>query len=247
MHSFALLCSVVAAAVISVDDTVSTAAADKVITYRGYSLQYNCAQRTADRWTYTLGHDYGTAARPSSFYKDPNLASSCLQQLSTASYGSGYDRGHLVTSNDMDVDAATIKESHYMTNVVPQVSSFNQGIWAQGEKIHDCYRDINPVTVYGGVVYTDSSNDIFLDSHGIKTPDYMWKVILTKDTAGNDKIISWYIPNKTGLGTLASYLVSVSYIESKLNDGLGAIPVPAELKSYVAPSLWPIPSNCDFS
>ncbi|OQR95541.1 endonuclease, partial [Achlya hypogyna] len=210
----------------------------KTLSYKGYELSYNCDAAAADRWTYTIGFDNGTAKRPSSFYKDPKLPASCKQQASTKAYGQGYDRGHLVASNHMDADDVTIRESHYMTNILPQVGTFNKGIWAKTEAIEDCYRDLHPITTYGGVVFSDSSNDIFVDGWGVKTPDFWWKVVLTKDDAGNDKIISWYFPNEENLGPLDDYLTSVDAIEKKLNDGLGPIPVPLKLKALVAPSSW---------
>ncbi|KDO26837.1 DNA/RNA non-specific endonuclease [Saprolegnia parasitica CBS 223.65] len=230
---------------------LATAAAasanDKTLDYTGYQLSYDCASGAADRWTYSLDVDNGSAKRPSGFYDDPNLPTNCKQQKSTKAYGNGYDRGHLVASNLMDTDEEMIHEAHYMTNILPQISSFNQGIWAKTEALEDCYRDLHPITTYGGVVFTDASNDIFVDKWGVKTPDFWWKVVLTKDDAGNDKIISWYFPNKANLGKLDEYLTSVSAIEKKLNDGLGPIPVPLKLKAYVAPSSWALPSNCDRS
>jgi hypothetical protein len=45
-------------------------------------------------------------------------------------------------------------------------------------------------------------------------------------------------PNQENLGTLDDYLVSVNDIEKQLQDGLGAIPVPAALKSYKAKASW---------
>jgi endonuclease G len=224
----------------------SISKSDIVLTYNYFELEFNCKERTADRWTYTLEYDNGSAKRPSSFYNDPNLSRDC-QQFTTSSYGRGYDRGHLVTSNHMDYDDFGIRESHYMTNIVPQVSSFNQGIWQTTEQITDCYRDIEPITVYGGVIYTDSSNDYFVNSHGIKTPDYFWKVLLTRDQKGSDMILSWLFPNEENLGRLDSYIVSVREIEDQLNDGLGPIPVPNRLKDFRARSSWTIPENCDKS
>ncbi|RHZ13325.1 hypothetical protein DYB37_012242, partial [Aphanomyces astaci] len=111
-----------------------------------------------------------------------------------------------------------------MTNIAPQVSSFNQGIWENTEDIEACYRNLQRIYTWGGILYTDDSNDYFLDSHGIRTPDFWWKVVLTKDDSGADKIISWFFPNQENLGTLDSYLVSVADIEARLTDGLGAIP-----------------------
>ncbi len=131
----------------------------------GFVLTYDCSIHSATRYEYTLTADTGSAARPSSFYKDPDLPGGCLGQTSTASYASiksGYDRGHLVTSNHMDYNATYIRRANYMTNIVPQVSSFNQGIWVKAENVAECYRDIAPVDVYGGVVYGDASNDYFL-------------------------------------------------------------------------------------
>uniref|UniRef100_A0A914YHJ5 DNA/RNA non-specific endonuclease domain-containing protein n=1 Tax=Panagrolaimus superbus TaxID=310955 RepID=A0A914YHJ5_9BILA len=65
----------------------------------GFVLTYDCSIHSATRYEYTLTADTGSAARPSSFYKDPDLPAGCLGQTSTASYASiksGYDRGHLV-------------------------------------------------------------------------------------------------------------------------------------------------------
>ena len=59
-----------------------------------------------------------------------------------------------------------------MTNIVPQASTFNQGIWLAAENVAECYRDLAPVRVGGGVVYSYSANDYFLISHGIPTPEY---------------------------------------------------------------------------
>lgn len=220
---------------------------DKTLTYTGYQLSYNCEAGAADRWTYSLGADEGSQKRPGGFNKDPNLPANCKQQKTTSAYGQGYDRGHLVASNHMDADAKTIRESHYMTNILPQVGSFNKGIWAKTEAIEDCYRDLHPITTYGGVVFSDPSNDIFVDGWGVATPDFWWKVVLTKDDSGKDKIIAWYFPNEENLGNLDEYLTSVAEIESKLNDDLGPIPVPQKLKGIVAPKSWVLPKGCDRS
>ncbi|QKW56750.1 DNA/RNA non-specific endonuclease [Stenotrophomonas sp. NA06056] len=215
----------------------------------GFVLTYDCSIHSATRYEYTLVADTGSAARPSSFYRDPDLPAGCLGQTSTSSYASvqsGYDRGHLVTSNHMDYDATYIRRANYMTNIVPQVSSFNQGIWVKAENVAECYRDIAPVDVYGGVVYGDASNDYFLASHGIPTPEFFWKTIITKDpNTGTAKAISWIIPNETGLGSLDSYLVTIADLEELLGASYVAINAPASLKNMLPSTSWPLPSGCD--
>lgn len=212
-------------------------------------LTYDCSIHSATRYEYTLTADTGSAARPSSFYKDPDLPAGCLGQTSTASYASiksGYDRGHLVTSNHMDYDATYIRRANYMTNIVPQVSSFNQGIWVKAENVAECYRDIAPVDVYGGVVYGDAANDYFLASHGIPTPEFFWKTIITRDpNTGTAKAISWIIPNEANLGSLDNYLVTIADLEELLGASYVAINAPASLKNMLPASTWPQPAGCD--
>jgi endonuclease G len=224
------------AATISFNSTSNTT--NRVLHYNHFDLEFNCKERHTDRWTYTLkSHIDGVANRPKAFFADPVLSMSC-QQLSTATYGKGYDRGHLVPSSHMDMSNADRRQSHYMTNILPQVSTFNQGIWLATEIITSCVRIFQPITVYGGVIFNDESNDYFLLSHGVATPDLWWKVLVTKDAKGNTDIISWMFPNQENLGTLDDYLVSVNDIEKQLQDGLGAIPVPAALKELKATTSW---------
>lgn len=219
--------------------------------YGGYALTYDCTTHTALQYSYSLGLDNGTAARPSNFTFDPMLPSGCGQQTSTASYASiyaGYDRGHLVTSNHMDYDADFIKRANYMTNIVPQVSSFNQNVWLDAENVAECYRDIAPVQVYGGVVYTDPSNDFFLASHGIRTPEYFWKAVITTDPAtGAAKAIAWYFPNVTGLTSADPYLVSIAELEQRVGAAEVGITASAEVKAMKPAVTWPLPAGCNLN
>jgi endonuclease G, mitochondrial len=215
----------------------------------GFTLTYDCAQRTALRYEYTLGRDNGNAARPKNFSLDPDLPAGCGGQLSTTAYGSiedGWDRGHLVTSNHMDTSATYMKRANYMSNIVPQASGFNQGIWVQAENVAECYRDIAPVRVLGGVVYDDDSNDYFLKSHGIATPDYFWKVILTTDPkTGTEKAIAWYIPNTNNVDELDDYIVSIEGLENLVGAAVVNISASAAVKSMKPTRTWSIPRNCD--
>jgi endonuclease G, mitochondrial len=76
-----------------------------------------------------------------------------------------------------------------------------------------------------------SANDYFLTSHGIPTPEYFWKVILSAD-----KPIAWYIPSR-------SYLVSITELEGKL--GVAMVDAPQSLKTSRA--TWTLPAGCSLS
>lgn len=219
--------------------------------YNGFRLIYDCTDRTALHYRYTLQADTGSAARPSSFTFDPTLPAGCLQQTSTASYESvhpGYARGHLVMSNHMDSDSALIRRANYMSNIVPQVSGFNRGIWLEAETVAECYRDLAPVQVYGGVVHGDTAsdtNDFYLSSHGIRTPEFLWKALITTDPAtGAGKAIAWLIPNTTGLGALDRYIVSIAELEQRLGAASVRISASAALKAMKPQTTWALPSGC---
>ena len=219
--------------------------------YNGFRLIYDCTDRTALHYRYTLQADTGSAARPSSFTFDPTLPAGCLQQTSTASYESvhpGYARGHLVMSNHMDSDSALIRRANYMSNIVPQVSGFNRGIWLEAETVAECYRDLAPVQVYGGVVHGDTAsdtNDFYLSSHGIRTPEFLWKALITTDPAtGAGKAIAWLIPNTTGLGALDRYIVSIAELEQRLGVASVRISASAALKAMKPQTTWALPSGC---
>ena len=219
--------------------------------YNGFRLIYDCTDRTALHYRYTLQADTGSAARPSTFTFDPTLPAGCLQQTSTASYESvhpGYDRGHLVMSNHMDSDSALIRRANYLSNIVPQVSGFNRGIWLEAETVAECYRDLAPVQVYGGVVHGDTAsdtNDFYLSSHGIRTPEFLWKALITTDPAtGAGKAIAWLIPNTTGLGALDRYIVSIAELEQRLGAASVRISASAALKAMKPQTTWALPSGC---
>jgi endonuclease G len=222
--------------------------------YGGYQLTYDCTDRTALQYSYVLQADTGSAARPSSFALDPTLPTGCGQQFTANSYASvnsAYDRGHLVTSNHMDYDAEYIRRANYMTNIVPQVGTFNRNVWLDAENVAECYRDLAPTQVYGGVVYSDTTNDFFLASHGIRTPDWFWKAIITTDpSSGAPKAIAWLIPNVDGLTALDPYLISIAELEQRL--GAEAVGIPASAASDAVRAMrpatsWPLPAGCNLN
>jgi endonuclease G len=215
--------------------------------YGGFRLLYDCDLKSAIRFEYKLDKDTGNFNRPATFNLDPNLLKNCGQQLSTNSYASvvsGWDRGHLVASNHMDYDAAYLLSANYMTNVVPQLASFNQGLWKETETITECYRELAPIKVIGGVIYSDTSNDFFISSHGIKSPDFFWKTLITTDSNNQTETISWLFPNQNGLANLNSYIVSIDELERRVGADFIGLELGSAIKMQKASKSWELPKNC---
>lgn len=222
------------------------------------------------RFTYTAVKDCGCHERAHSFYIDLNktrIPREC-QQTSGKSYGSLYDRGHLVPANHLDFSKQAIRDSNYMTNILPQTKQLNRGSWLQVEEIIECLRETEPLTVVGGAVWNDampmpSNESLLWDSHGVRIPKAFWKVVRAKTLHPEDHhIIAWWFPNVDTAfrDELDGYLVSIAQLEHLLvqharvstRDGrwkssAEVFMLPAEIKAHRPSKSWPVPGGCDRS
>jgi endonuclease G len=88
-------------------------------------------------------------------------------------------------------------------------------------------------------------------SHGIRTPDWFWKVVITRDAATDAlRAIAWIIPNQADLQPLDSYLVSISQLQQWLSEQQVEaarlnLSWPPEYDTTAGPATtWPQPANC---
>lgn len=176
----------------------------KRVDYNGYTLWMDCERGGASYFRYDLTADTGTANDgPSDFAEDEALGD-CQPSSGDVFTGSNpdvnfefqgsYDRGHLVAANHLDTSPQSYIGSYRRSNMLPQESSFNRnGAWAYLERQAECYRDLTDLIIYGGVIWGfDKSNDWFLESHGVETPDYWWRLHYRKDTGTYD---AWLMAN----------------------------------------------------
>jgi endonuclease G len=211
------------------------------VEHEGFALWVDCAQRAATKFQYNAQFDTGNSSRDEWRFAEDDLTPKECQQTSNISYGKNYDRGHLVPANHLDYSRQSVKESFYMTNVLPQASNMNRGAWLATEEIIECYRDVDDLVVIGGVIFgNNTKDDYFVESHGIKTPDSFWKVVIR---SGGDAI-AWNIPNvQTAIRSkLDSYLVTVAQIEKLTGE---KIPVSAKMKTQKLTKSWVLPKGCD--
>ena len=78
----------------------------------------------------------------------------------------------------MDENTTIIKESMHMTNIMPQTIILNRQAYLMAEEVFECYRDIvNLNTIVGIIMGNNTANDHFVGSHGVRTPDFYWRII----------------------------------------------------------------------
>ncbi|WP_419637018.1 DNA/RNA non-specific endonuclease, partial [Thiolapillus sp.] len=87
------------------------------------------------------------------------------------------------------------------------------------------------------------ADDYFVNSHGVKTPDAYWKVII-RGSGQNERVIAWIVPNSQDAkyGQLDRYLVSIEELERLTGD---KIPVADYAKQNKPQRSWMIPRGCN--
>ncbi|MFI3187816.1 MAG: DNA/RNA non-specific endonuclease [Methylococcaceae bacterium] len=97
----------------------------------------------------------------------------------------------------------------------------------------------------GGVIWGNNpADDYFVQSHGVKTPDAYWKVIV-RGTGQDERAIAWIVPNSQDATRkhLDDYLVSaVDEIERVTGE---KTPVADYAKHDKPQASWMIPVGCN--
>ena len=196
--------------------------------YSAYSAWIDCDTRSLVMVSTSAGVDQGNIERRDAFDYDPGLDARC-QQTNRKPYSGkfeegSYHRGHLVNANLFDGNRQLMDETFYMTNIVPQNSVSNIGAWKQTEVIQECWRGdedagkAGKIFMFAGPLYSDPSNDHFLRSHGVRTPEYMWKLLIS-----DQQFAAWVIPNNRTATkeNLDNFLVSINELEHQIGFKLG--------------------------
>jgi endonuclease G len=215
------------------------------LNYPGFTVWLDCSKRGAIKFQYVAQRDNGNAKRYDKFFLDSNVPVDC-QQTSAKAYGMKFDRGHQVPANHLDATEEAIKATNTMTNILPQAANMNRGAWLLSEEIIECYRDISELLVIGGVIWGNNpTDDYFVESHGVKTPDAFWKVVI-RGTGQDERAIAWIVPNSQDATRkrLDQYLVSVDELERVTGE---IIPVADYVKHDKPSQSWMIPVGCNKS
>ena len=219
-------------------DLLPTSTTGQIIKHTFYTLSYSEPNEQAECVYYELTPAFvnGSQPRKDEFRPDP-MVSTGSAQLSDYR-GSGYDRGHLCPAADMKLNATSMSETFFLSNMSPQDPSFNRGIWESLEAT------VRSWAITEGMIYVVTagvltSNKGKIGASGVTIPQYYYKVIYAPKCQG--KMIALVLPNEKGTKQLPEYVVSVDYVESltgidffpTLNDS-----IENALESHSDASLW---------
>ena len=187
---------------------------NQVIAHNYYTLSYSEEHEQSEWVAYELTLDRLNASkltRMNYFTPDPTIVSGSATHFDYM--GSGYDRGHLAAAADMSFDHTALEESFMMSNISPQLKSFNSGIWRELEedvrdwarKYHRLYIVTGPV-LKSGIIKKIGKNKV-------SVPGSFYKVVLDLESKPGHGV-GFIIPNALSELPLEQYMVSIDSVEN---------------------------------
>ena len=110
-------------------DLLPISTTGEIVKHKYYTLSYSEKNEQAE-WVFyllTKANSVGAVERGNNFRPDPSVPTGSASLLDYRN--SGYDKGHLCPAADMSFNAQAMSETFYLSNMSPQVPSFNRGIW----------------------------------------------------------------------------------------------------------------------
>ncbi|MEN9369663.1 MAG: hypothetical protein RI952_528, partial [Bacteroidota bacterium] len=188
-----------------------TKSSDQIISHTGYTLLYNEKFKQANWVAYELTKEETNkiVERSNKFISDPQIYT--VNNFDKDYKRSGYDKGHLAPAADMGWSIATMHESFYYSNMSPQATGFNRGIWKKLEELVRTWAIENEaVYIVTGPILTNGLPTIGYNK--VAVPNYYYKVILDYNKP-NIKGIGFILPNESSKSSLQNYAVSIDSVE----------------------------------
>ncbi len=152
---------------------------------------------------------------------------------------SGYDRGHLAPAADMKWDPQVMRESFLLSNVSPQVNSFNGGIW---KKLEDWCRKLavrrGVVHIITGPVFPPDEEHTAIGPSKVTVPKFFYKVVYDATPPG--RMIGFIMPNAPAKN-IYKFAVSVDDVEEATGlDFFSELPdeMESRLEAECQPNKW---------
>ncbi|MBX2892497.1 MAG: DNA/RNA non-specific endonuclease [Saprospiraceae bacterium] len=212
-----------------------------VVRHEYFALSYHEDHEQAEWVAYELTRErlnQNWAARPNTFRPDPAVRTESATPRDYS--GSGYDRGHLVPAADMAFDAAAIDATFLMSNISPQVRTFNGGVWRELEECtRDWARKFKRLYVVTGPVLTQKPLGAIGFSK-VTVPASYYRVLYAPEA---HKAIGFVMPNALSTRPVMDYAVSIDEVE--LITGLDFFPkllggLNEELEGSLDKDAWPV-------
>jgi endonuclease G len=201
----------------------------KVIDRKYYVVSYRTDAKVPEWTSYRLvkGDLNGPIKRTDDFRPDLDLSPSERSELKDYAH-SGFARGHSAPAEDFSRSQNAMSSTFLLSNMSPQHTSLNSGMWSQLEKnARDVARKFDTCWVYTGTIFKQSAarhqtlgtlrsgRQKKIGKDSVWVPTHFYKVILAHDKDGS--ILMWAFlmehRNVKLPGKVVDYAVSVDSIQ----------------------------------
>jgi len=147
-------------------------AQSQTVVHHSYTTYYNSSKGEPDSVSWNLTPSMvncKTTVRKNVFEPDPNIKE-CTKPSSYVN--SGYDKGHLFSYEDAICNPIDRVECFYMSNMLPQLHSFNAGEWKKLEVQERQWAKTQTLHIIAGGI-----GSIGKLKSGVNIPAYFYKAI----------------------------------------------------------------------
>jgi endonuclease G len=184
------------------------------INHTYYTIEYDYKHKIPSYVKYILtpnmAKDLETDVKRSNYFRKDKLFPH-TQGTATDYRKTGYDRGHLCPSEDMDFSKVAMDESMVYTNIAPQNPNLNRGFWRRLENQVRRWAEKDTIFVISGTIITP--NDTSIGSN-VNVPTYFYKIIVNKDSSAAIAFLVKNLPNNNDIKTS---IVTINAIEELTN------------------------------
>ncbi len=205
---------------------------EQIIEHEGYTLSFNPTYKIANWVAYELTDQEVKTKKSNRFDKfllDPAVKGGTAMNEDYTH--TGYDRGHLVPAGDMKWSAKAMRESFYLSNIIPQKPQLNRGIWKElEEQVREWAITDKRLLIAAGPVIR--SNLKRLGKNRVAIPDTMYKVIVSPN-GKNPQGIAFLFANK-GYGNISLKTLAIPIDSVEKITGIDFFPaLPDEIENKV--------------
>jgi endonuclease G len=188
---------------------------DHIIVRNGFVLSYN-AERNVANWVsyrvrrFNVPRDESSKFRTEDFRPDQGLPERFARVDSAAFKGSGYHRGHILSSGARQNGEAANSETFLFSNIYPQAENSNLGPW-RGTEYHmrQLALDGHELHVQAGAIF-DGKEARVIRGDGkpgaeVGVPDALFKIVVVvprgtrlSEIDGSARVFATIVPNRNG-------------------------------------------------
>jgi endonuclease G len=217
--------------------TDKDASDDYILRKSQYALSYN-KNLHVPNWvsSHLTAANFGDVPRfQGKFIPDADIPNGMYRVRHDDYTGSGYDRGHMVRSEERTDTPENNQATFLTTNLLPQTHDLNAGPWLRLEELCQRLAQRSKKSLYiicGGVF---SKNPQMISKGRVAVPEQCFKIVVVlnagqsvKNINANTTVLAVMMPNVKGIARddWRKYVVSVDDIEAATGyDFLTALPV----------------------